>query len=371
MLESALGIRLLLWAGVTVPAPRPDLTAALESATVTNDADTGDGFQLSFAVGKDALGRWDVLKGGALAPMNRVWLAAVIGVVPEVLIDGIVTRHDLQPSRDPGRSTLTVTGSDLTVKLDLEERNDRHANQPDSVIVTKLLLGYPELGLLPQVTPTTDVPIELDRIPRQHETDLRFIQRAAGRNGFVFYLEPVTLGVSRAYFGPVVRSGLPQPALTLGLGHAHNLRSLSFGNDALAPVGASGSFVEPLTKLKVPIPPLPALRLPPLIASPAPARRTTVLREVGGAGPVGTALASAAAATSAPEPVRGEGELDTARYGTVLRARRLVGVRGAGTDYDGFYYVRSVTHTIAVGSYSQRFTLSREGTGTLLPVVRP
>jgi hypothetical protein len=75
--------------------------------------------------------------------------------------------------------------------------------------------------------------------------------------------------------------------------------------------------------------------------------------------------------TRAPEAVRAEGDLDSARYGHVLRARRPVGVRGAGTTYDGFYFVRRVTHTIRDGEYSQSFSLSREGTGALLPVVVP
>ena len=41
-----------------------------------------------------------------------------------------------------------------------------------------------------------------------------------------------------------------------------------------------------------------------------------------------------------------KGELDVLRYGSVLKARQLVGVRGAGMAFDGLYYVKSVTHTI-------------------------
>jgi hypothetical protein len=78
-----------------------------------------------------------------------------------------------------------------------------------------------------------------------------------------------------------------------------------------------------------------------------------------------------AAATRAPEPIEGNGEVDGVRYGSVLRARRLVGVRGAGTSYDGFYWVKRVTHRVHPGAYTQQFTLSRDGTGALLPVVRP
>jgi hypothetical protein len=55
----------------------------------------------------------------------------------------------------------------------------------------------------------------------------------------------------------------------------------------------------------------------------------------------------------------------------VLRARELVGVRGAGITYDGLYYVKSVTHNLQRGSYTQNFTLAREGLISLTPVVVP
>ena len=74
---------------------------------------------------------------------------------------------------------------------------------------------------------------------------------------------------------------------------------------------------------------------------------------------------------SAPDPVSSEGTVDTVRYGHVLRARKLVGVRGVGASYNGNYYVSSVTHTIEQGKYTQNFKLSREGTGSLIPVVLP
>jgi hypothetical protein len=155
------------------------------------------------------------------------------------------------------------------------------------------------------------------------------------------------------------------------MGSHGNCSELSFSNDSLAPEGATGTFVEPITKMRIPIPALPALRLPPLSASPASARRTTVLRETANAGPIQTALASAAAATRAPEAVRGQGRVETARYGGVLRARGIVGVRGAGLDYDGYYFVTHVTHSISRGTYNQGFGLSRDGTGTLTPAVIP
>ena len=38
-----------------------------------------------------------------------------------------------------------------------------------------------------------------------------------------------------------------------------------------------------------------------------------------------------------------------------------VGVRGAGTAFDGLHYVSSVTHTIKRGEYKQSFELVRNG----------
>lgn len=63
------------------------------------------------------------------------------------------------------------------------------------------------------------------------------------------------------------------------------------------------------------------------------------------------------------------GSLDTARYGEVLRPRRLVGLRGAGDSYDGIYYVKQVKHSIRRGEYRQSFTLLREGQGSSVKVV--
>jgi hypothetical protein len=338
---------------------------------VTNDADGEDGFQLTLTIGKDELLDYGLLSGGTFDPMTRVIIGVLMGVVPDVLVDGVITHHQLQPSNEPRQSTLTVTGKGLTQVLDLEERNEKYENQPDSLIFIQVLSRYARYGLMPQPTPTADVPIMVQRIPRQHETDLEFVRRLAQRNGYVFYVEPVTFGVNRAYFGPEIRTTAPQSALTMNMGSRTNVDRLTFTNDALAPIGTQGTFVDPIFKLPIPIPQLPSLRIPPLSSSPAPALRTRQLRESANESAATAATTAVAAVTRAREAIEANGEVDSVRYGKVLRARKLVGVRGAGTSYDGFYYVRRVTHTLRPGEYRQSFTLSRDGTGALLPVVVP
>ncbi len=373
MLSGLLGIRLILWMGATVPRPAPpEMLQALESVEVRNDSQSrsGDGFELNFTLSKDKMGEYNLLDSGSLKAFNRVIIGVLFGVTPEVLIDGIITRHQITPSSDPGKSTLTVSGADISVMLDLEEKSDGHANQPDFLIATKILADYCTYGIVPDITPTTDMPIMLQRVPRQSETDYRFLQRMATRNGFVFYIEPLTFGTNIAHFGPENRLSIPQPALSIGLGEFTNVKTLSFSNDAMAPVDSEGSIVEPITRTSLPMPQMPTLRVPPLARNPVSPRRKTISRQMANRNPAEAAVASVASITNPPEPVEGRGELDAVRYGQVLRARRLVGVRGSGLSYDGFYYVKSVVHRIRKGEYTQSFTLSREGTGALLPVVR-
>jgi hypothetical protein len=77
--------------------------------------------------------------------------------------------------------------------------------------------------------------------------------------------------------------------------------------------------------------------------------------------------------TSVDRVITAQGTLDTGRYGGMLEVRRPVGVRGVGDTYDGLYYVQQVTHTLEpqAGTYTQQFTLAREGVGTLTPAVVP
>ena len=367
-----LGARLVLLVGETVPLPAPrEVTAALQSVEVTSDDRTGDGFQLTLKVAKDAGGDYGLVRSRTFDPFRRVIVGVAFGAIPDVLIDGVVTHQQLVPSDEPGASTLSVTGRDVSTMLDLEEKNDEYPNQPDSVIVTRVVAGYAQYGLLPLTTPTVDFPIFLQRIPRQQETDLQFVNRLARRNGYVFYVEPLTLGVNRAYFGPENRLGIPQSALNVNFGPSTNVTSISFSQDGLAPVSTSGTFVEPFSKTSLPIPALPPLKVPPLALSPTRARRTRVTRDTAQAGPVQAGLSVLSSMANAADPVTAEGEVDSVRYSRALRARRLVGVRGVGLTHDGLWYVRRVTHRIDQSGYTQRFGLSRDGTGTLVPAVIP
>jgi len=76
-----------------------------------------------------------------------------------------------------------------------------------------------------------------------------------------------------------------------------------------------------------------------------------------------------ARAVESADVVTGEGTLDVLRYGQILRARSLVGMRGAGLAFDGLYYVDSTTHRLKQGEYKQSFVLKRNALIANTPVV--
>jgi hypothetical protein len=119
---------------------------------------------------------------------------------------------------------------------------------------------------------------------------------------------------------------------------------------------------DPNSKVVIPIPiPNVTPLNPPLGAIPPIPKDIYVIDETAKYSPVRAALIGMAKAAKSADVVSANGTLDVIRYGSVLKARRLVGVRGAGPAFDGLFYVRSVTHNIKRGEYKQSFTLGRNG----------
>ena len=367
-----LGVRLQLLMGANVPLPAPfEVMDAFVALEVRNNDRERDVFDMELTLGKDSLVDYGLLAKGFFDPPNRIVIAVLIGVLPEVLLDGIITTHQVMPSNRPGESTLRITGEDISLRLDLDPASETHANQPDSVIVTKILAKYAQYGIAPNVTPTTDVPIEINRVPSQQETDLGYIRRLAERNGFVFYIEPLFPGTSQAYWGLDNRLGVPQPALSINMGPQTNLdQPINFNYNALGPVTPKVTILDPITKTPITIPAPSGLR-PPLAARPSTPLRSYIARDSANLEPGQGVLRALSSSTDSSDAVAASGEIDAVRYGQVLRSRKLVGVRGAGLSYNGNYYVKQVTHRIRRGEYKQSFTLGREGHVSLTPVVVP
>ncbi|GGO94881.1 hypothetical protein [Wenjunlia tyrosinilytica] len=367
-------LTLLMGPRIPVPVPR-QVTDALLSAQVTVASGQRSGFQLSFDLSKNGLINTALLPGGFFDPQIRVILAVTVQGTLSVLMDGVLIRQEVGVSNQPGQSTLTVTGEDLTVLMDLEERHVPYPAMGPSARVAAIVTRYAQYGVvplvIPELIPQTTAPTQ--RFDTQEGTDLEYITKLAKANGYVFYLDPGPLpGMSRAYWGPELRLGIPQHALNVNMDALSNVDQLTFAFDGTAREDLEARVQIPATRVStvLPVPEVSVLR-PPLALKPAPALKKKVISDTAKKEP-GEALAEAIAkAIESSDAVTGSGQLDVVRYGYVLRPRELVGVRGAGITYDGLYFVKSVTHNLQRGSYSQNFTLAREGLISLTPSVVP
>jgi hypothetical protein len=353
-----LGVRLRLLFGENELKPAPfAVVDALDSLEVRNNDRERDGFQMTFRLGRPH-NRWDypLLQETVLDPPHRVSIVVIIQGRPEVLINGIITQHQVIPSNEPGQSRLQVTGEDTGLLLDLTDHVTVHHDCSDSDIVRNILGKYDHFRA--EVKRTTDTHAGVP----QRETDRALIERLARRNSFFFFTEPTAdPGESLAYWGPRDRKGLSaQPALSMNMGWLTNVTQLTFNYDALRPVRPQVTIIDPRTKQSVPIPE-PSPQPAPLARRPAQALRSRALPHTSGLTHRGATRRAQAAADEGAEAVSASGEVDVVHYQGVLRSRRTVGVRGAGGVYDGTYYVKQVTHRIQRGEYKQSFSLTRGG----------
>jgi len=373
-MADSLYLTILVGPVVAVPAPKP-LMDALTSAEV-NVSDTGrSGFQLNFTLANNSpLQTLFLLAAGAPISILRVVLMATLGAIPQVLMDGIVTHHEVSPDAVKGSSTLTITGEDLTALMDqIDMSGLPFPGMSPDVRVLAILAKYAAFGIIPQVIPmfVPDIPIPTDRIPTQKGTALAYVKQLAKEAGYVFYIEPGPLpGVSRAYWGPQVKIGVPQPALNVNMDAWTNVESLTFRYEPQNSVLPIVFIQDPTSKVNIPIP-IPAVSpLNPPLGAVIPTPQTVeMLDNTAKLSPGQALMLGIARATETGDVVTGEGTLDVLRYGQILNARQLVGVRGAGLGFDGLHYVQKTTHRMKLGEYKQSFTLRRNGIISNVPVV--
>jgi hypothetical protein len=367
-------VQLSLLIGPIVPVAVPSTVIESLASVEVKIEDVGQsGFQLVFSIDKQSpLQILFLLTGGSPLLFMRVVLVATVNGVANVLIDGVITNNQIAPGDKGSNSTLTITGKDLTALMDQSDWSGfPYPACPPEARVAIICAKYSIFGVIPMVIPSImiDVPLPIEQIPVQQGTDYQYVRQLASDVGYVFYIVPgPAVGMSKAYWGPQVKVGPVQPALSADMDAYTNVESLQFTFDQEKnkiplvyiynqETGVSIPIpMPPITPLNPPlglIPPLPTNLLPPDLK---PFRDDVAKLPI----PQAIMMGLAQAAENA-EAVTCQGSLDVTRYGGVLQARQLVGVRGAGPAFDGLYYVKSVTHKIKRGEYKQNFTLTRNG----------
>lgn len=373
-MPSAVKLTLYIGPGVLLEAPH-EVVEALASATVMSGAgDAQSGFELTFDLPpRSPLRTLFLLTGGGNLPLMRVALVVTINGQAQSIIDGMTTDVEMKPG-EGGVGQLVVKGKDMSALMDVIDFTGLpYPAMPPAARVLIIVAKYAAVGVIPMVIPSVveDIPIPVQRYPVQKGSDYKYVKKLAQQCGYVFYLEPgPEPGMSKAYWGPEVRVGAPQPALSMNMDALTNVEEMSFNFDrekkimpivyfqesvSKVPIGVPIPDVSPLTPALGMVPPLP-----PKIES---------LSDTAHMSAISALMTGLAFAGQNGDSVFGKGRLDVARYGRLLKSRSLVGVRGAGLPFDGLYYVSSVTHDIQRGQYKQSFTLARNALVSTIPKV--
>lgn len=373
-------LSILIGPGVTAPAPGY-VAEALESVQVTHDADNRSGFQLVFNADRTSAFSPDypLLLSQLLSVGMRVVLVVTLSDgLPRTLSDGFITNMQLAHGKVHGTATITITGEDVGIIMDRIELSLPSPEMSHLDMVAEALTRYGWLGLIPVLTPPpVDLPPPVtENTPMQNDTDRGLIEALARQHGFVFMIRPGPAPMTNlAYWGPPPRIGLPQKTLSMDMGPATNVNTMNFTFDGLRPTRVAGLEADRETDADVPILTMESLRIPlaarPAMMSVGPMARTRLYNRTGLDAATALAYAQALTDKSTDDVVTVTGEVDTMIYGSVIEQPGLITVRGAGLTFDGFYFVKSVTHALTRGEYKQQFTLSREGLMPLSTIAPP
>ena len=376
----AKGIHLTLMIGPIVPVPVPQMVMnALDSVQVTTAAGAASGFQMSFQFSsKSELNTFFIIAGamnsGPATPPLRVMLIITLNGTPQPLFDGVMTNVEVQAGSNGAPGTVTVTGEDLTKVIDMLDFSGLpYPAMPIEARVALICAKYAAFGLIPLIIPVLfpDVPIPVDKIPAHRGTDLNYIQQLAEEAGYIFYIEPGPVaGTNIAYFGPEIKVGIPQPALNVDMDALTNVENMSFSFDPTKGVLPVVFIQNQLTRIPIPIP-IPNINplQPPLGLLSTSISNIKILKDTAKMNPMQAILRGLNEAKKSQDSVSANGSINVLRYGRPLKARQLVGVRGAGIAYDGLYFVNSVTSTLKRGEFKQSFNLTRNGLVSITPRV--
>ncbi|MBL0037401.1 MAG: hypothetical protein IPP36_00425 [Nitrosomonadales bacterium] len=376
----AKGIHLTLMIGPIVPVPVPQMVMnALDSVQVTTAAGAASGFQMSFQFSsKSELNTFFIIAGamnsGPATPPLRVMLIITLNGTPQPLFDGVMTNVEVQAGSNGAPGMVTVTGEDLTKVMDMLDFSGLpYPALPIEARVALICAKYAAFGLIPLVIPVLfpDVPIPVDKIPAHKGTDLQYIQQLAEEAGYIFYIEPgPAAGTNIAYFGPEIKVGVPQPALNVDMDALTNVENMNFSFDPTKGVLPVVFIQNQLTRFPIPIP-IPNINplQPPLVVLSTTLIILKILKDTAKMNPMQAILRGLNEAKKSQDSVSANGSINVLRYGRPLKARQLVGVRGAGIAYDGLYFVQSVTSTLKRGEFKQSFNLTRNGLVSITPRV--
>ena len=330
-------------------------------------------FRLSIALQED--GEWSYLDDERFSLFTRVAISLGAGegdVTP--LFTGYITH--LAPHFDPEEELcyLEVRGMDPTCLMNLEEKMVTWEDQSHSEIATAIFGAY---GITADVEESPTRHGGDGNVLVQRGTDIRFLKELAARNGFDCYVAVDERGEPKGCFKPWVLDGAPLPPLAVQFEGETNVQFLDVQANGTRPLGVAGwhlnlddKALEEVAKDEYGQSSLGRETLPAIVRN----RLDSLSVPLAGSSRVhqsdfvfldSTELERALQNSQDGYGwfIKAKGTVNAEDYGAVIRARRVIPVKGMGTRYSGNYLVAAVKHLIADGRYEQQVELIRNAWG--------
>jgi phage protein D len=344
-------------------APVPsEVVDAVEEIVVQSTLETSSAFRVRLGIAQNDLGDWRFLQEDVFKPLLPLTIRVAVGdvPVPEALINGYVSKQEVDYADEAGSSTVEISGLDATSQMNLEEKVKPWPNLPDSTIAASILAQYQPL--LPVIDPTSPTLTEPEGTTIQRSTDLRFLRRLAKRNGFDFYVQPEPFsGVDQGFFRARQLLGTPQAVLNVSMGATEtNVSGVRVRYDMVRPTSVQASTLDASSKSVQPVVAATSSR-PSLGSEPTLSR----IRPLPVVRPADTGLLRSGDLQSLAQGIADESSFAVSIEGQVgtdfgvLRPGGLVAVRGLGRLFNGLYLLTRVTHMIDENGYVQHFEAQR------------
>lgn len=306
-------------------------------------------------------GDFPLLVDERIGPGSELSVVAPIDGQNHYLVKGPVTSQTIHLEHGGACSYVEVSGCDNSVVMDRETQTVIWSDITDSDAISSILSRY---GFTPDVETTSAGHFENKHALVQRDTDLRFVQRLARRNGFLFWVTCNELGFETAHFKRPPLDDDPASDLVINL-QANNLEALDITWDVERPTSVVAAQLDLNNKSDidgaVAESPLSSLGARTLNAI------TTDVRSIHLATPVDDA---------ADLHGRGEGALIEAGWfmhasckttlnalNRLVRPQTVINLRGAGTRFSGKYFVSAVRHTIDAAQHRMDIQLARNAWG--------
>lgn len=367
---------------------KPDnaLTDEAAEIEVQQTIDGPTTFRIKFSI-DICQGDFDLLNDARLNPGANdpeITVTASLNGRQEVLAHGIITGRKVNLTEGGAGSSLEITCQDRRLVMNRQPHKEAHDGFASDIV--KKILSKADYKLEADVT-QTKIEYKEDRVKlNQTESDLAFVNKLAGRNGFRFWIDwkaaegptgfeltetahfkpspPRTLANGPGFTPPVLLAPAGAAVLKLNTGDGcSNVASFELQSNAEAPnesapikVRDADSGEDAETQAKPTNEPLGAQP-----AAPAQTKQASI--PTPGGDIQEAQVRTEAALNDAAWSVQATVETSVQALDAFVAPHQIIRLEGAGKLNSGDYFVKAVTHTIDTTAHKMRIELLRNALG--------